>query len=213
VAFTYFFRDGQTLDLIAEHILPELKRRRHINVWDAGCAHGPEPYSLAITIREHMGHFMFRNVVIHATDIDESNLFGEVIGNGVYPYKELQRIPRELFERYFTPQEGADAANSGEDGSLARFRISEEGRRAVRYKRHDLLSLQPIRDGLDMVMCKNVLLHFAPEARLEVLRMFHQALSPEGYLVTEQTQKLPPEMEPLFRRVTNAGQLFQKIAA
>lgn len=216
MAFTYFFRDGQTLDLIAEHIMPELKRRRHINVWDAGCAHGPEPYSLAITIREQMGHFMFRNVTIHATDIDESNLFGEIIGNGVYPYKELQRIPRDLFERYFTPHAAvagcpADAAASP-DGALAPYRISEEVRRAVRYRRHDLLSLQPIRDGLDMVMCKNVLLHFAPEARVQVMRMFHAALAPDGYLVTEQTQKLPPELEPLFRRVTNAGQLFQKVA-
>jgi len=211
VAFTYFFRDGQTLDLIAEHILPELKRRRHINVWNAGCAHGPEPYSLAITIREHMGHFMFRNVVIHATDIDESNLFGEVIGNGVYPYKELQRIPRELFERYFTPQEGADAANSGEDGSLARFRISEEVRRAVRYKRHDLLSLQPIRDGLDMVMCKNVLLHFNHEQRIQVIQMFLDSLAANGLFATEQTQKMPAEVAHRFQQVVNHVQLFRKV--
>ncbi len=41
MAFTYFFRDRQTLELIARHILPDLKRRRYINIWDAGCAMGP----------------------------------------------------------------------------------------------------------------------------------------------------------------------------
>ena len=52
MAFTYFFRDKQTLDLIVSHALPMLKGHRHIDVWDAGCAHGPEPYSLAIRVDE-----------------------------------------------------------------------------------------------------------------------------------------------------------------
>ena len=76
MAFTYFWRDWQTLDLVMEHVLPDLKRRRYINVWDAGCAMGPESYTLAIMFRENMGHFMFRNMRIYATDIDESNQFG-----------------------------------------------------------------------------------------------------------------------------------------
>ena len=69
MAFTYFFRDRQTLELVVEHALPVLKRRRYINVWDAGCAMGPEPYSIAIILRENMGRFLFRNVTIYATDI------------------------------------------------------------------------------------------------------------------------------------------------
>ena len=40
MAFTYFFRDQQTLDLIAQHVIPELKRHMYINIWDAGCAMG-----------------------------------------------------------------------------------------------------------------------------------------------------------------------------
>ncbi len=45
---------------------------------------GPEPYSLAMVLRENMG-MIFRNVKIHATDIDNSNLFGDIIKKGVYP--------------------------------------------------------------------------------------------------------------------------------
>jgi hypothetical protein len=43
--------------------------------------------------------------------------------------------------------------------------------------------------------------------------MFHGALSEGGYFVTEQTQKLPPEVGPLFRQVTSAGQVFQKVSS
>ena len=199
MAFTFFFRDGQTLDLLAQHVIPELKTRRHIHVWDAGCAMGPEPYSVAITFREQMGHFAFRNVKIWASDIDESSGFGEIIAKGIYSDQETKRIPAEIRDRYFSPV--------GDNGSL---RISDEIRKSVEFQRHDLLSLKPIRDGFGLIVCKNVLLHFSPEQRVEVIKMFHRALSPGGHFVTERTQEMPPETNHLFRRVSSIGQLFQK---
>ena len=200
MAFTYFFRDRQTLDLIVQHALPDLKRRRYINVWDAGCAMGPEPYSIAIIFRENMGPFLFRNVRIYATDIDESDRFGVIIDLGVYPEEQVKRIPAEFLNRYFS-----------RNGEKDRFQISDEIRKAVIFQRHDLLSLKPIREEFGLIVCKNVLLHLPPEGRVEVIKMFHHALSQGGYFVTEQTQKLPPKTEHLFRQVTNAGQLFQKV--
>jgi chemotaxis protein methyltransferase CheR len=70
--------------MIRDYVIPELRSRRYIHIWDAGCAMGPEPYSLAMVLRENMG-MIFRNVKIHATDIDNSNLFGDIIKKGVYP--------------------------------------------------------------------------------------------------------------------------------
>ena len=199
MAFTFFFRDTQTLELVAQYALPSLKQNRYIRVWDAGCAMGPEPYSIAIIFRENMGHFLFRNVQIHATDIDESD-FESIIQRGVYSEQELGRIPRDIFARYFAP-----------DGAPGYFQISDELRRAVRFYRHDLLSLQPIREDFGLIVCKNVLLHFKAEQRVQVIQMFHRALVDGGYLVMEQTQKLPSETSPLFRQVTDAAQLYQKV--
>jgi chemotaxis protein methyltransferase CheR len=105
MAFTYFLRDGQTLDLIAQHVIPDLRRRRYIDVWDAGCATGAETYSLAIVFRENMGRFLFRNLRIWATDIDESNRFGAIIARGAYADSEVRRIPETLLARYFRPSE------------------------------------------------------------------------------------------------------------
>jgi len=197
MAFTYFFRDRQTLELVAEHALPTLKRRRYINVWDAGCAMGPEPYSIAIIFRENMGKFLFRNVTIYATDIQAD--FGDVITEGVYAEEKVKRIPSAIFERYFSP--------NGSDGL---YRIDDEIRGVVEFEHHDLRTLKPIRRELGLIVCKNVLLHLQPEERVGVYRMFHQALADDGYLVTEQTQKCPDEVQHLFRRVTDMGQLFQK---
>jgi chemotaxis protein methyltransferase CheR len=202
MGFTFFFRDGQALDLLGEHVVPDLSTRRYIDVWDAGCSNGAEPYSVAITFREHMGPFLFRNVRIWATDIDETDTFGAKIARGVYSEQETKRIPPEIRAKYFS------AVGCG-DGEL---QLTEEIRRAVRFQRHDLLSLSPIREQFGLIVCKNVLLHFSPQQRVDVIRMFHQALARHGYFVTERTQDLPPETKHLFSRVVGSSQLFQKRA-
>ncbi len=199
MAFTFFFRDQQALDMVVEHVIPALKTRRYIKIWDAGCAMGPEPYTFAILFRENMGHFLYRNVKIHATDIDESD-FGTTIQRGVYSETELGRIPRDIFDKYFTP-----------DGAPGYFQISQEIRESVCFERHDLTSLQPVRTDFGLIICKNVLLHFSPEMRVQVIKMFHSALDVGGFFVTEQTQKLPPELDDYFVQVTNKAQLFQKV--
>jgi len=200
MAFTYFFRDLQTLDLIATHVLPALQGARYINIWDAGCAHGPEPYSIAILLRENMSHFMFRNVSIYATDIDESGQFGKTIAEGIYPEGEIQRIPAEIRGKYF--------AKNGKPGHYA---LSDEIKARVSFTRHDLLSLKPVRSGFSLVVCKNVLLHFTEEERGRVIGMFHDVLQAGGFMVTEQTQKLPEACNHLFRQVTNNAQVLRKI--
>ena len=199
MAFTFFFRDMQTLELLAEHAIPNLKQNQYIRIWDAGCAMGPEPYSVAIIFRENMGHFLFRNVKIYATDIDESD-FGTIIEQGIYPESDINRLPAEIINRYF------QATN--QPGQL---QISDEIRHAVQFQRHNLLSLQPVGQDFGLIICKNVLLHFTQAERVKVIQMFHGALMDGGYFVTEHTQKLPPECELLFRQVTGAAQLFQKI--
>jgi chemotaxis protein methyltransferase CheR len=189
-----------TLEVIRDHVVPALRSRRYIHIWDAGCAMGPEPYSLAIMLRENMGPMIFRNVKIHATDIDNSNLFAEIIRKGVYPKEQVKRIPREIFTKYFVPDEKPD-----------HFCIVEEIRKRVFYQKHDLLSFQPIRNDFLLIVCKNVLLHFKQPDRIHIIKMFHEVLEGGGFFVTEQTQKLPQELEGLFEPVVSNAQLFRKV--
>lgn len=200
MAFTYFFRDMQTLEMIRDYAIPTLRTKRNIKVWDAGCAMGPEPYSLAILLRENMGNMMFRNVKIFATDIDGSNLFQKIIESGEYPRDQLDRIPKDIFYKYFSPVDGTD-----------NYKISDEMIKSIKFSKHDLLSLKPVSDNFELIMCKNVLLHFTYEQRVEVIKMFYDTLIDGGYFVSEQTQKMPPELEEHFRQVVPNAQVFQKV--
>ena len=200
MAFTYFFRDMQTLDMIRDHIIPTLRARRHINIWDAGCAMGPEPYSIAMILRENMGKMIFRNVKIYSTDIDGSNLFGEIIKNGLYPKNQVARIAKDIFTKYFEPANKPD-----------HFRVVAEIRKCVTFQKHDLLTLKPVRKNFALIVCKNVLLHFQQEQRIKVIKMFHDSLADGGFFVMEQTQKLPDQVHTMFNPIVSNAQVFQKL--
>ena len=198
MAFTFFFRDSQTLELAIDEALPSLRGRAFIHVWDAGCAHGPELYTLAILLRERMSDYVFRNVHIHATDIDSS--FAGQVTSGVFAAREVKRVPPEIFRKYFRP------------GSTPGFvEVVPELRAKVAFSQHDLLSLRPIREGLSLIVCKNVLLHFDEVQRIEVLQIFHLALQPGGILVMEHTQKLPDTLAPFFQQVAPYVQVYRKM--
>lgn len=197
MAFTFFFRDMYTLDLVEQHVIPNLRNRRYLDIWDAGCATGAEPYTLAILLRENMGQFMFRNVRIHATDINGQ--FGETISKGIYPAEQVGRIPEQVLGKYFSKADDSGA-----------YQLDESIRKSISFLKHDLTSLKPIREGFGLILCKNVLLHIKPEQRIDVIKMFRDALSPGGYLAVEQTQKLPDEARDWFKPVAGFGPVFQR---
>ncbi|MGD0741256.1 MAG: CheR family methyltransferase [Terracidiphilus sp.] len=202
MAFTFFFRDQHVLEKAVEHCLPVIAGRNHPRIWDAGAAMGQEPYTLSILFAERMGHFAFNNLRIDATDIENTGHFAQVIESALYAEEELSRLPEGFLERYFE-----------RDAKPGAFRVTEKVRQRVVFQCHDLLSLKEIGRDYSLVVCKNVLLHFRPTERVEVLTMFHRALAMGGFFVTEQTQEMPLELAPMFERVIPDGQLFRKVEA
>jgi len=200
MAFTFFFRDAQTLSLAIDHFLPFVQSRQTITIWSAGCAMGQEPYTFAILLRERMGPHLFRNVKIFATDIDTYNQYVQIIGTGRCPEKDLQRITPEIFQRYFR----SDPQDPGF------VYVIDEIRNAVQFKKHDLLTYEPIRTGVHLIICKNVLLHFSAEERLKVWNMFWTALEYGGFMLHEHTQKLPDELTGSFDQIVMNAQIFRK---
>jgi chemotaxis protein methyltransferase CheR len=204
MAFTFFFRDRDCLELALKHLIPAVMGRSNVRIWDAGCAMGHEPYTLAILLAERMGGFAFRNVHIYATDYDAPLL--KVVEAGVYPHEEVQRIPEEYLERYFEPVDG-----TGNGNGAGHYRVIERIRQVISTHHHDLQKFVPVRSHFSLVVCKNVLLHFSYAERVEVIRMFHEALEPGGILVTEHTQKMPSELSGHFTQIVADGQVFRKV--
>lgn len=201
MAFTFFFRDQPVLEHAVEHTLKLVLGRLRIKVWDAGCALGQEPYTLAILFAERMGEMGFNTLYLDATDYDQENNFGDIVTAAEYKTEELQRIPAEIFKKYFEPAPGKPDYH----------KVIDRIRKRVFFKYNNLLDLQPVNSDYSLIVCKNVLLHFSYAQRIDVLKMYHRSLAPGGYFATENTQKLPQEISHLFEQVTPDAQLFKKL--
>jgi chemotaxis protein methyltransferase CheR len=201
MAFTFFFRDDQILALAVEKLVPFTIGRSSVRILNAGCAMGMETYTFAILLAESMGKFALRNVKIHAIDIDNENVdFGKTVTEGIYHKEFLQRIPADLFTKYFSPA-----------GKEDHYILNQELRDMVEFEKYDLLTLRPLRHDYSLVICKNVLLHFNYEQRIQVITMYHNMLLSGGLLAMENTQSMPEEIKHLFRKVVDYSQLYEKI--
>ena len=158
---------------------------------------GQEPYTLIMLMAEHWPRELFQRVELWATDYEDT--FADIVTTARYPVENLKRVPPELLQRYSKP--------SGDDHHTLEAVIRER----LRFQLHDLLTLQPAAPSFAGVLCKNVLLHFLPPQRVDILRMFHHALAPNGLLATEQTQKLPAAVKPLFRQLSTDTQVHEKV--
>ncbi|NTW85545.1 MAG: methyltransferase domain-containing protein [Holophagaceae bacterium] len=201
MAYTSFFRDTDALNAIGEHVIPAISHSRVMRVWDAGCASGEEPYTLAILFASKLGAFHFRNLDILATDYEESNYaqFADKIRAAEYSRQDIFWVPQVHREQYFEATENPEV-----------FRLTPPIRERVRYIQHDLLTLEPPETGYSLIVCKNVLMHFSPADQVKVLEMFHQTLLPGGFLAVDGNQAIPPAFATRFLQIERGTPLYQK---
>ncbi len=201
MAYTSFFRDTDALNAISDIVIPAISHSRTIRVWDAGCASGEEPFTLAILFASKLGAFHFRNLDILATDYEESNYaqFANRIRLAEYSRQDIFWVPAAHREQYFEAT-----------GNPEVFRLTDAIRERVRYLQHNLLTEAAPETGQNLIVCKNVLMHFSPEGQVKVLDMFHGALQPGGYLALDGNQALPAAFASRFVQVERGMPLFQK---
>ncbi|UUX92882.1 CheR family methyltransferase [Methanoplanus endosymbiosus] len=200
MAFTFFFRDLDAIKLIPEYVLPTVADKENITIWDAGCANGPEVYSLLIHLKENTDEEIFSKITVVASDIDSSRIFGEAINTGRYRKNQISSVPPEIMKRYFSHNEDEPDV----------FIIDEELREKISYHRHDLLSLKTIGNNFDIIICKHVLQHFTPEEQKNVIKMFYNSLAKEGFLLTEFSQDMPECFRKHFSRIVPDQNLYRK---
>lgn len=169
---TQFFRDPEAFERLRTDILPKLisrgRARNHVlRFWDAGCATGEEPYSLAMLIADLLGAELSQwNVKIFATDLDEAAI--NFARRGLYSENLLKGISEDYRARFFEP------------GDLG-YSITKILRQMVIFGQQDVTRSAPF-PRIDLILCRNVLIYFTPELQEYILHQFAFSLAPDGYL-------------------------------
>ncbi len=168
-----FFRDPEKYRILEDEVIPVLlEGSGSIGVWSAGCSVGAEPYSLAMLLDAHNPQARYS---ILATDVDSSVLQIARAG-GPYSYTCIRNVPQRFLSDYLEVRRGS-------------YWVSDRLRTKVKFKEHDLLR-DPYGGPYDLIVCRNVVIYFTPEAKDRVYRGFVASLKPGGFLFVGSTEIL-----------------------
>lgn len=168
-----FYRNPEQWELLDKEFIPELIRKygESLRIWSAACSTGDEPYSLVMALSRHLD---LSKIKITATDIDKQVIATAKVG--LYSEKSISNVPEDLKRKYFTKV-----------GSS--YQISEDIKRRVEFKEHNLLADQYPRD-CHMIVCRNVLIYFTDEAKNSVYAGFAKSLKDGGILFIGSTEQV-----------------------
>lgn len=163
---------------VAAHKRPELRRAY---IWSAACSTGEEPYSLAMTVAETIGHELSSwDIKILATDIDS-----EVLGfaqRGAYGPEKTRGLPARC-RPYFRPTRAADGTPTQT--------VRDEIKRLVTFDRLNLMdNAWPISEQFDHLFCRNVTIYFDRETQAKLYPKLLARLRPDGYFYAGHSENL-----------------------
>ena len=161
---TEFFRNPELFKELEQIIKKSLLHKNGgLKIWSAACSIGCEPYSLAIMLDKLS---VKNNVKIIATDIDRNAL--AKAEKGIYTFDEIKNVKKEDLDKYFE-------------------KIDDNY--CVTFRKHDLIT-EKYEGGFDLIVCRNVVIYFKSDAKMEVYSKLSDALNKGGFLFVGGTESI-----------------------
>ena len=170
---TFFFRDKVPFDHFRDSIMPEILQarasRKTLRIWCAAGSTGQEPYSLAMCLKEMGAALAGWRVEILATDLSQEVL--EKSRAGIYSQFEVQRgLPIQMLVKYFK-----------QTGEL--WQINADIRAMVQHRQLNLLHDFSQLGVFDVIFCRNVLIYFDQDTKINIFNRLAKTTEPDGFLV------------------------------
>jgi chemotaxis protein methyltransferase CheR len=169
---TFFFRDKLPFDHLRDAVVPDLLQaragRRSLRIWCAASSTGQEPYSIAMCLKEMGAQLSGWRIEIIATDLAPSVL--EKSRAGIYSQFEVQRgLPIQLLVKYFK-----------QVGEM--WQLNADIRAMTQFKQLNLLQDFSHLGTFDVIFCRNVLIYFDQDTKVNVFKRLAKAMEPDGFL-------------------------------
>ncbi len=171
VPVSEMFRDPPVFRALRDKVFPVLASYPEINIWQAGCAHGQEVYSLAILLEEAG---LYERSRIYATDFNDAAL--AIAADGIYATREARDWSRNYME--------AGGNHSLSDYYSARYdfiKLDQRLRRHVTFFNHNLVTDDVFCEA-HLILCRNVLIYFSNPLQDRTLGLFRDSLVRGGFL-------------------------------
>lgn len=201
---TSWCRDTYPFDILKKNILPDIHRKRPmdaVRIWSAAASTGQEPYSISMLIEEvqkmHPTYFV-NGVTIVATDISQQVL--TQASRGEYDDVVMRRgLPESWRQLFF------------DELPHHTWRVKSKIKNRVSFKLFNLLDDYTFLGKFDVIFCRNVLVYFPQEVKVDILKRMHAALHPGGYLLVGATEIISGVSEYYQMIQCNPGIIYRAI--
>ncbi|MEM6821793.1 MAG: protein-glutamate O-methyltransferase CheR [Verrucomicrobiota bacterium] len=167
---TSFIRDPDQYASLTEFVIPDLHRRsqgKKMRFLSLGCSSGEEVYTLGIASRRVLGEKAGGRVEITGYDLSPDVL--QIARRGNYDGFRLRDVNQDDKCQWF--QEKGD-----------HWEVKDELREGVQFFQQNLADpLLPC--GVDLILCRNMLIYMSDDCRRTVFEAVHQSLLPHGYFL------------------------------
>lgn len=201
---TSFFRDNHPFACIRQKVLPLLikdkKKHRKIRIWCAASSTGQEPYSLAMLIHEFCNSPAQRALTPADFSILATDISGKVLNKaseGIFSNLEVSRGLPGNYSKFFKQDR-------------RQWLLNDDVRSMVSFKKFNLLNSFKALGQFDFVMCRNVLIYFDDETKLDIVHRIHSLLPDEGYLMLGSTETLAGQTDKFIAEHSGAVILYKK---
>lgn len=179
---TYFMREDGHYSYMKEVVLPyfeQVKKDHRVYLWSAACSSGEEPYTNIMQLLEYFGNKpTMWNTTTLATDISMRVL--NIAKEAIYHKESMEHLPDAWKKKYFIP-----APNDC-------FKVSPEITRRVEFKVFNLMDKIPFRTyPFDLVFCRNVMIYFEMQTKIDLVNRLYETLAPGGYLFIGHAESIP----------------------
>lgn len=170
---TSFFRDGHPFEELRQDILPNIIKSRakekQINIWCAASSTGQEPYSIAMTIKQHFPELASWRVKVTASDISDRVL--DQARAGRYSQLEVNRgLNPTMLNKFFVRENDHWTASKDLKGILE-------------FKKLNLAEPFVGLPKFDIVFIRNVLIYFNVETKKDIIAKIARVMRPDGVIL------------------------------
>jgi len=179
---TFFMRKPDHFDFFASTVLPYLsatiKRPLDLRIWSAGCSSGEEPYTLAMIIADFFGpQKPLWDTRILATDISVNVI--QKAKAGIYSNERIEGVPEAWKRKYFRK---VDENN---------WAVVDSIRNEVIFRIFNLMNtVFPFKRKFHVIFCRNVMIYFDQQTKMELVNRFYEYTEPGGYLFIGHSESL-----------------------
>lgn len=173
---TYFFREVEHYDHLAEWLRSRSKPAAGWRVWSAASSSGEEAYSIAMLLASQLG---LQGWEVLGTDL--SSAVVEKARTALYPMDRARNLPQAFLKQW---------CRKGLDEYEGQLLVCRDLRDRVRFECANLMRELPPIGEFDVIFLRNVLIYFDNDGKRQIVQRVMRQLKPDGVLYTGHAESL-----------------------